>query len=229
MSKFFIHRPIFAWVIAIFVILAGVISITKLPVSQFPTVAPPTITVTATYPGATAETMTDSVLQLIEREMNGATGMMYMDTSASATGQGTLTVTFEPGTNQDLAQVDVQNRLARVQSRLPQIVQALGVRVEKSMSNFLMILPPSQTQARPRAMTSRTTSTVTCCQKFSVWTASARHSSLPPAAPCASGWTRSSCRATTCRSRRSTRPSHHRTCKSLAALWATRPACRAQA
>ena len=140
MSKFFIHRPIFAWVISIFVILAGVIAITRLPVSQFPTVAPPTITVTATYPGATAQTMTDSVLQLIEREMNGATGMMYMETSASATGQGTLTVTFEPGTNQDLAQVDVQNRLARVQSRLPQIVQALGVRVEKSMSNFLMIL-----------------------------------------------------------------------------------------
>lgn len=140
MSKFFIHRPIFAWVIAIFVILAGVVSITKLPVSQFPTVAPPTITVTATYPGATAQTMTDSVLQLIEREMNGATGLMYMETSAAATGQGTLTVTFAPGTNQDLAQVDVQNRLARVQSRLPQIVQSLGVRVEKSMSNFLMIL-----------------------------------------------------------------------------------------
>ena len=140
MSKFFIHRPIFAWVIAIFVVLAGVISITKLPVSQFPTVAPPTITVTATYPGATAQTMTDSVLQLIEREMNGANGMMYMETSASATGAGTLTVTFEPGTNQDLAQVEVQNRLARVQSRLPQIVQSLGVRVEKSMSNFLMIL-----------------------------------------------------------------------------------------
>ncbi|MEG1055821.1 MAG: efflux RND transporter permease subunit, partial [Janthinobacterium sp.] len=130
MSKFFIHRPIFAWVIAIFVILAGIVAITKLPISQFPTVAPPTISVTATYPGATAQTMTDSVLQLIEREMNGATGLMYMETSASATGQGTLTVTFEPGTNQDLAQVDVQNRLARVQSRLPQIVQALGVRVE---------------------------------------------------------------------------------------------------
>ena len=140
MSKFFIHRPIFAWVISIFVILAGVMAITKLPVSQFPTVAPPTITVTAAYPGATAQTMTDSVLQLIEREMNGANGMMYMETSASATGSGTLTVTFEPGTNQELAQVDVQNRLARVQSRLPQIVQALGVRVEKSMSNFLMIL-----------------------------------------------------------------------------------------
>lgn len=82
MSKFFIHRPIFAWVIAIFVIIAGVISITKLPVAQFPSVAPPTINVTATYPGATSQTMTDSVLQLIEREINGAQGLMYMEASA---------------------------------------------------------------------------------------------------------------------------------------------------
>ena len=91
MSKFFIHRPIFAWVIAIFVIIAGVISITRLPVAQFPSVAPPTINVTATYPGATSQTMTDSVLQLIEREINGAQGLMYMEASAPAGGQGTLT------------------------------------------------------------------------------------------------------------------------------------------
>ena len=140
MSKFFIHRPIFAWVISIFVVLAGIVSITKLPVSQFPSVAPPTISVQATYPGATAQTLTDSVLQLIEREMNGAQGLMYMESSASATGSGTLTITFEPGTNPDLAQVDVQNRLARATPRLPTIVQSLGVRVDKSMSNFLMVL-----------------------------------------------------------------------------------------
>ena len=140
MSKFFIHRPIFAWVIAIFVVLAGIVSITRLPVAQFPSVAPPTITVTAAYPGATAQTLTDSVLQLIEREINGAEGLMYMESSASATGSGTLTVTFAPGTNPELAQVDVQNRLARATPRLPTIVQSLGVRVDKSMSNFLMIL-----------------------------------------------------------------------------------------
>ena len=140
MSKFFIHRPIFAWVIAIFVILFGIVSITQLPVAQFPSVAPPTITVTATYPGATSETMTNSVLQLIEREMNGAEGLMYMESKAPAGGQGTLTITFQPGTNPDLAQVDVQNRLARAQPRLPSVVQALGVRVDKAMSNFLMIL-----------------------------------------------------------------------------------------
>ena len=140
MSKFFIHRPIFAWVIAIFVVLFGIVSITQLPVAQFPSVAPPTITVTATYPGATSETMTDSVLQLIEREINGATGLMYMETKAPAGGQGTLTVTFAPGTNPDLAQVDVQNRLSRALPRLPSVVQSLGVRVDKAMSNFLMIL-----------------------------------------------------------------------------------------
>ncbi|MEG2817498.1 MAG: efflux RND transporter permease subunit [Comamonas sp.] len=140
MSKFFIHRPIFAWVIAIFVVLAGIISITQLPVAQFPSVAPPTITVTATYPGATSETMTDAVLQLIEREMNGSAGLMYMESKAPAGGQGTLTLTFKPGTNADLAQVDVQNRLARAEPRLPSVVQALGVKVDKAMSNFLMIL-----------------------------------------------------------------------------------------
>ncbi len=140
MSKFFIHRPIFAWVIAIFVILAGIVSITQLPVAQFPTVAPPTITVTATYPGATSETMTDSVLQLIEREMNGSEGLMYMESKAPAGGQGSLTITFAPGTNAELAQVDVQNRLSRALPRLPSVVQALGVRVDKAMSNFLMIL-----------------------------------------------------------------------------------------
>ena len=140
MSKFFIHRPIFAWVIAIFVILAGIVSITQLPVAQFPTVAPPTITVTATYPGATSQTMTDSVLQLIEREMNGAEGLMYMESKAPAGGQGSLTITFEPGTSPELAQVDVQNRLSRALPRLPLVVQTLGVRVDKAMSNFLMIL-----------------------------------------------------------------------------------------
>ena len=140
MSKFFIHRPIFAWVIAIFVIIAGIVSITQLPVAQFPSVAPPTINVTATYPGATSKTMDETVISLIEREMNGAAGLMYMESKSPAGGQGTLTITFAPGTNPDLAQVDVQNRLSRVLPRLPTVVQNLGVQVDKSMSNFLMIL-----------------------------------------------------------------------------------------
>ena len=96
MSKFFIHRPIFAWVIAIFVIIAGVVSIQLLPVSQYPTVAPPTISVTSSYPGADAATIDETVNSLIEREMNGAQGLMYMESKAMATGEGELSITFEP-------------------------------------------------------------------------------------------------------------------------------------
>ena len=111
MSKFFIHRPIFAWVIAIFVIIAGIVSITQLPVAQYPSVAPPTIRVIATYPGATASTLDESVLSLIEREMNGAEGLMYMQSQSTSTGSGQLTLTFTPETDPNMAQVEVQNRL----------------------------------------------------------------------------------------------------------------------
>ena len=140
MSKFFIHRPIFAWVIAIFVIIAGVVSIQLLPVSQYPTVAPPTISVTSSYPGADAATIDETVNSLIEREMNGAQGLMYMESKAMATGQGELSITFEPGTDDSLAQVDVQNRLARAEPRLPATVKQIGVKVEKAQSNFLMLV-----------------------------------------------------------------------------------------
>ena len=140
MSKFFIHRPIFAWVIAIFVIIAGVVSIQLLPVSQYPTVAPPTISVTSSYPGADAATIDETVNSLIEREMNGAQGLMYMESKAMATGQGELSITFEPGTDESLAQVDVQNRLARAEPRLPATVKQIGVKVEKAQSNFLMLV-----------------------------------------------------------------------------------------
>ncbi|HRO53244.1 MAG TPA: efflux RND transporter permease subunit [Alicycliphilus sp.] len=138
MAKFFIERPIFAWVIAIFIMVAGAVSITKLPIAQYPPVAPPTILVSVAYPGATAQTLEDSVLSVIEREMNGATGLAYIETTSQANGTGSLTLSFEPGSNADLAQVDVQNRLSRATPRLPAAVTQQGVRVEKSRSNFLL-------------------------------------------------------------------------------------------
>lgn len=138
MAKFFIERPIFAWVIAIFIMVLGAVSITKLPIAQYPAVAPPTILVSAAYPGATAQTLEDSVLAIIEREMNGATGLAYMETTSQANGTGSISLSFEPGTNPDMAQVDVQNRLARATPRLPLAVTQQGVRVEKSRSNFLL-------------------------------------------------------------------------------------------
>jgi multidrug efflux pump len=138
MAKFFIDRPIFAWVIALFIMVLGAVSITRLPVSQYPTVAPPSIVGTAAYPGASAQTLEDSVLAVIEREMNGAPGLAYMEAVSQANGTGTLTLSFEPGTNPDLAQVEVQNRLSRATPRLPSVVTQQGVRVDKSRSNFLL-------------------------------------------------------------------------------------------
>ena len=137
MAKFFIYRPVFAWVVALFLMVLGVVSITQLPVSQYPNVAPPTIRISTTYPGASAQTLEDSVLSIIEREMNGSPGLMYMESVAQADGTGTLSLTFENGTNEDLAQVDVQNRLSRATPRLPSAVTQQGVQIEKARSNFL--------------------------------------------------------------------------------------------
>ena len=138
MAKFFIERPIFAWVIALFIMVAGAVSITQLPIAQYPPVAPPSIIINATYPGASAKTLEDSVLSVIEQEMNGSPGLIYMEAVAQANGTGSITLSFEPGTNADLAQVDVQNRLARATPRLPAAVTQQGVRVDKSRNNFLL-------------------------------------------------------------------------------------------
>jgi len=138
MAKFFIERPIFAWVIALFIVVLGGVAITQLPIAQYPPVAPPAIVVTAGYPGASAKVLEDSVISVIEREMSGSPGLIYMEAVAQADGTGTLTLSFEPGTNADLAQVDVQNRLSRATPRLPQAVTQQGVRVDKSRSNFLL-------------------------------------------------------------------------------------------
>ncbi len=140
MAKFFIDRPIFAWVIAIFIILAGVIGIRSLPVSQYPSVGAPTITLTAAYPGASAQVMEDSVLAVIERNMNGVEGLDYMTTNATSSGRGTVSLTFTPETDESFAQVEVQNKLSEVTAMLPATVQQNGVTVSKSRSNFLMVL-----------------------------------------------------------------------------------------
>ena len=138
MAHFFIDRPIFAWVIALFILVLGGVSITQLPVAQYPPVAPPSIVITAVYPGASAQTLEDSVLAVVEQEMNGAPGLIYVESVAQANGSGTITLSFEPGTNADLAQVEVQNRLGRATPRLPSAVQQQGVRVDKSRANFLL-------------------------------------------------------------------------------------------
>ncbi|MBK8863762.1 MAG: efflux RND transporter permease subunit [Betaproteobacteria bacterium] len=154
MAQFFIDRPIFAWVIALFVLVLGSVAVTQLPVSQYPPVAPPSIVVSAAYPGASAQTLEDSVLSVIEREMNGAPGLIYMESVAQADGSGNITLSFQAGTNADLAQVEVQNRLARATPRLPAAVTQQGVRVDKARSNFLLftILSSSNPDIDPIAL-----------------------------------------------------------------------------
>ena len=138
MAQFFIDRPIFAWVIALFIIVLGATSITQLPIAQYPSVAPPAIVVNVAYPGASAQTLEDSVVSVIEREMNGATGLLYMESVSQANGSGSITLSFQIGTDPELAQVDVQNRLSRATPRLPASVVQQGVRVDKARSNFLL-------------------------------------------------------------------------------------------
>ena len=140
MAQFFIDRPIFAWVIALFVLVIGGVAVTQLPISQYPPVAPPSIVLSVTYPGASAQTLEDSVISVIEREMNGSPGLIYMEAVAQADGTGSLTMSFDPATSPDLAQVDVQNRLARATPRLPAAVIQQGVRVDKANPNFLLFI-----------------------------------------------------------------------------------------
>jgi len=140
MARFFIDRPIFAWVIAIVVMLAGALSIGRLPLEQYPDIAPPKITISATYTGASAETIENSVVQVIEQQMKGLDHLSYMSSSSSSAGSAQITLTFEAGTNPDVAQVQVQNKLKQAESRLPQVVQNLGVSVAKTGTDFLMVV-----------------------------------------------------------------------------------------
>ncbi|PLZ00819.1 hydrophobe/amphiphile efflux-1 family RND transporter [Burkholderia sp. WAC0059] len=140
MAKFFIDRPIFAWVIAIILMLAGTAAVMTLPISQYPTIAPPSIQITATYPGASASTVEDTVTQVIEQQMSGIDHLLYMSSTSDDTGTAVITLTFAAGTNPDIAQVQVQNKLQLATPILPQVVQQLGIKVSKSSNSFLLVL-----------------------------------------------------------------------------------------
>uniref|UniRef100_UPI002351B317 efflux RND transporter permease subunit n=1 Tax=Rhizorhapis sp. SPR117 TaxID=2912611 RepID=UPI002351B317 len=140
MPHFFINRPIFAWVVAIVIVLVGLIAIPQLPIARYPTVAPPSVSIYASYPGATPQAMNDNVVSLIERELSSVKNLLYFESSVDTSGEASVTATFKPGTDPELAQVDVQNRLKAVEPRLPQMVRQTGVTVDAASSNFLMII-----------------------------------------------------------------------------------------
>lgn len=140
MAQFFIHRPIFAWVIALVIMLAGILTISKMPIAQYPTIAPPTVTVSATYPGASADTVENTVTQIIEQQMNGLDGLRYISSNSAGNGQASITLNFEQGMDPDIAQVQVQNKLQSAVALLPEDVQRQGVRVTKSGASFLQVI-----------------------------------------------------------------------------------------
>ena len=140
MAQFFIHRPIFASVIALVIMLAGVLTLTKMPIAQYPTIAPPTVTIAATYPGASAETVENTVTQIIEQQMNGLDGLRYISSNSAGNGQASIQLNFEQGIDPDIAQVQVQNKLQSATALLPEDVQRQGVRVTKSGASFLQVI-----------------------------------------------------------------------------------------
>ncbi|MFZ2302192.1 MAG: efflux RND transporter permease subunit [Gallionella sp.] len=146
-AKFFIHRPIFAWVIAILITFAGILALRALPVSQYPSVAPPALDISVTYPGASAQVVEQSAVQLIEQEMNGIENLLYMD-SSSQVGSGQVSLTFKPGTDIQFASVETQNRIKRVEARLPDDVRRLGVTVTRAGRNFIMVVALTSPDSR---------------------------------------------------------------------------------
>ncbi|HCB42910.1 MAG TPA: hydrophobe/amphiphile efflux-1 family RND transporter, partial [Pseudomonas sp.] len=140
MSRFFIDRPIFAWVIALVIMLAGGLAILKLPINQYPSIAPPAVGISVSYPGASAQTVQDTVVQVIEQQLNGIDGLRYISSESNSDGSMTITVTFDQGVDPDIAQVQVQNKLQLATPLLPQEVQQQGIRVTKAVRNFLMVI-----------------------------------------------------------------------------------------
>src|SRR3546814_770654 len=150
--RFFIDRPIFAWVVALCVILAGILSLQALPIEQYPSVAPPSLTIRATYPGAEAATLEQNVTQVIEQELNGVEGLLYMSSTSNSNGSATITITFKTGTDIDKAQMDVQNKLALVEQRLPEQVRRQGIPVQKANSGFLLLIAVGSNSGRTGAL-----------------------------------------------------------------------------
>lgn len=140
MANFFINRPIFAWVIAILIMLGGGLAITQLPIEQYPEIAPPSVQINASYPGATAATLEESVTQVIEQNLTGIDNLKYFSSASDSAGNASITLTFEAGTDADIAQVQVQNKLQLALPLLPQAVQEQGLVVSKSNNSFLMVL-----------------------------------------------------------------------------------------
>ncbi|MGL4604568.1 MAG: efflux RND transporter permease subunit, partial [Iodobacter sp.] len=139
-ARFFIDRPVFAWVLAIIIVLAGLLALKGLPISQYPEVAPPALTINANYPGASAQVMEETVTSLIEQEMNGLENMQYMSSNSDSSGNMSITLTFRTGTDLDISSVEAQNRIKRVEARLPSEVRQQGVQIVKSRSNYLMFI-----------------------------------------------------------------------------------------
>lgn len=148
MARFFIDRPIFAWVLAIIIMLSGILSIIFMPIEQYPDIAPPVVRITTSYPGASAETVENTVTQNIERKMLGIDNLMYIKSTSDSNGNGVTQLTFEPGTDPDIAQVQVQNQLKTVEAHLPDAVRQQGVMVKKTSDSFLMIA--SITSSNPK-------------------------------------------------------------------------------
>ena len=153
MDSFFVHRPVFAWVIAAFIALFGTMALLNLPIEQYPSVAPPSLTLAYTYNGADADTMDKNVTAVIERELNGVDNFLYMSSTSRANGTGELIVTFKSGTNLDVARTQVQDRLNRAEPRLPEDVRRLGIQITDNSSGFLEVIAhPVEDRARRRAL-----------------------------------------------------------------------------
>src|ERR1700719_1959848 len=140
MANFFINRPVFAWVIAIILMMAGALSITTLPIAQYPSIAPPAVSITVTYPGASAETVQTTVVQVIEQQLSGLDHLIYFSSESDNDGSIKITLYFDQGTNPDIAQVQVQNKLQLAVPRLPLVVQQQGITVAKATKNFLLAI-----------------------------------------------------------------------------------------